>query len=109
MNDPIDHPPQLERLATGIPGLDTVLGGGLFRTGVYMLHGQPGSGKTILANQICHHHVAQGGRAVYVTLLAESHARMLQHLRPLSFFDDSAIPERLSYLSAFHDLEAEGL
>jgi len=101
--------PSLERLSSGIPGLDMVLGGGFFRSGVYILHGPPGSGKTILANQLCYRHVAAGGRAVYVTLLAESHARMLQHIRPLSFFDEKAIPDELSYISAFHDLESDGL
>ncbi len=101
--------PLLERLSSGIPGLDIVLGGGFFRSGVYIVHGQPGSGKTILANQLCYRHVAAGGRAVYVTLLAESHARMLQHIRPLSFFNEKAIPDELSYISAFHDLESDGL
>lgn len=101
--------PTLERLSSGIPGLDVVLGGGFFRSGVYIVHGLPGSGKTILANQLCYRHVAAGGRAVYVTLLAESHARMLQHIRGMSFFDERAIPDELSYISAFHDLEAEGL
>jgi circadian clock protein KaiC len=99
----------LERLSSGVPGLDLVLGGGFFRSGVYIVHGLPGSGKTIFANQLCYRHVAAGGRAVYVTLLAESHARMLQHIRALSFFDEKAIPDELSYISAFHDLEADGL
>jgi circadian clock protein KaiC len=101
--------PALDRLPSGIAGLDLILGGGFFRAGVYIVHGLPGSGKTIFGNQLCYRHVAQGGRAVYVTLLAESHARMLQHLRSLSFFDEAAIPDRLSYISAFHDLEADGL
>lgn len=108
MHEPTTATP-LDRLPSGIPGLDAVLGGGFFRSGVYIVHGLPGSGKTIFANQLCYTHVAGGGRAVYVTLLAESHARMLQHLRPLSFFDESIIPDRLSYISAFHDLEADGL
>ena len=109
MNAPDLTPTQLERLSSGIAGLDAILGGGFFRSGVYIVHGLPGSGKTILANQLCYRHVASGARAVYVTLLAESHSRMLQHLRKLSFFDERAIPERLSYISAFHDLEADGL
>jgi circadian clock protein KaiC len=101
--------PVLQRLPSGIAGLDTVLGGGFFRAGVYILHGLPGSGKTILANQICYGHVADGGRAVYVTLLAESHSRMLQHIAGFGFFDESAIPDRLTYLSAYNDLEQDGL
>jgi circadian clock protein KaiC len=99
----------LGRISSGIPGLDTVLGGGFFESGVYLIHGMPGCGKTILANQLCYRHVANGGSAVYVTLLAESHSRMLQHIKPLSFFDEAAIPDRLSYLSAFGDLESDGL
>ena len=106
---PISTLTALQRLPSGIPGLDTILGGGFFRSGVYILHGLPGSGKTILANQLCYHHAANGGRAVYITLLAESHSRMLQHIHSLSFFDETAIPDRVSYLSAFHDLETDGL
>lgn len=99
----------LDRLPSCIPGLDEVLGGGFFRSGVYILLGMPGSGKTIFANQLCYGHVKAGGRAVYVTLLSESHSRMLQHLRGMHFFDESVIPERLSYISAFRDLEVDGL
>jgi circadian clock protein KaiC len=98
-----------ERLATGIAGLDTILRGGFFRGGIYIIRGQPGAGKTILANQICFAEIAAGRRALYVTLLAESHARMIANLRSLSFFDDRKIPESLYYVSAFGALEQDGL
>jgi len=101
--------PALDRLPSGIAGLDTILGGGFFKSGVYIVQGLPGCGKTIFANQMCFSHVAAGGAAVYVTLLAESHARMLQHLRSMSFFDESVMPSKLSYISAFQDLQSEGL
>jgi circadian clock protein KaiC len=99
----------IERLHSAVPGFDQILGGGLFRTGVYIVQGLPGCGKTILANQICYGHVAAGGAAVYVTLLSESHSRMIQHLSTLSFFDVKAFPDQLAYISAFHDLESGGL
>ena len=105
----IDDIGPIERLRSAVPGLDQILGGGLFRTGVYIVQGLPGCGKTILANQICYGHVAEGGSAVYVTLLAESHARMIQHLSSLSFFKVEAFPNQLAYISAFHDLESSGL
>ena len=38
----------IDRMSTGVPGLDTVLGGGLLKGGVYMVTGPPGGGKTIL-------------------------------------------------------------
>jgi circadian clock protein KaiC len=99
----------MDRFPTGISGLDTITRGGLLASGVYIVQGTPGSGKTILANEICYRHVARGGRAIYVTLLAEAHSRMLQHLRSMSFFDESVIPEKLYYVSAFRMLEDEGL
>ena len=64
------------RLTTGIPELDVVLHGGLMRGGSYVVAGTPGAGKTILGNQLCFHHVAGGGQALYVTALSESHGRM---------------------------------
>jgi len=101
--------PALDRLPSGVAGLDIILGGGFFKSGVYIVQGLPGCGKTIFANQMCFGHVATGGSAVYVTLLAESHARMLQHLRSMRFFDESVMPSKLSYISAFQDLQSEGL
>ena len=108
-SNPADTIAPIERLHSAVPGLDQILGGGFFRSGVYIIQGLPGCGKTILANQICYGHVAEGGAAVYVTLLAESHARMIQHLSTLSFFDMKAFPDNLAYISAFHDLESGGL
>ncbi|HEU4600840.1 MAG TPA: ATPase domain-containing protein [Steroidobacteraceae bacterium] len=99
----------MDRFPTGIAGLDTITRGGLLASGVYIVQGVPGSGKTILANEICYRHVAHGGRAIYVTLLAEAHSRMLQHLRSMAFFDESVIPDKLYYISAFRMLEDEGL
>ena len=75
-----------DRFLTGVPGLDTILGGGVFEGGIYIVHGAPGAEKTILGNQICFAHAAQGRHALYITLLAESHARMIGHMRRLGFF-----------------------
>ena len=97
------------RLATGIRGLDTVLMGGLFRGGLYLLAGLPGTGKTILSNQVCFNHVASGGRAVYVTLLVEPHGQMVSHLQSLSFYDPSVVGDSMVYVSGYTELEKEGL
>jgi len=85
------------------------LEGGFIAAGVYIVQGPPGGGKTILANQMCFHHAANGRRVVYVTLLAESHARMFAHLRRMAFFDEAAIPERVYYIGGYSTLQAGGL
>lgn len=100
---------QLKRVLTGVPGLDLVLGGGLFETGVYIIQGGAGAGKTILANQICFSHAAHQRRAVYYTLLTESHDRLLEFLQPLSFFDATRLVSGINFVSGFKVLELEGL
>jgi circadian clock protein KaiC len=99
----------IERLPSGIPGLDTILCGGFTKGGIHLLQGPPGAGKTTLGNQVCYHHAASGGRALYVTLLAESIDRMLLHLGTMRFFDGSRLSEQLSYISGLQALDSEGL
>ncbi|HET6467902.1 MAG TPA: ATPase domain-containing protein [Geminicoccaceae bacterium] len=99
----------VERLPTGIEGLDLILGGGLFAGGLYMVQGPPGSGKTILTNQLCFHLAGQGRRVAYLTLMAEAHDRMLRHLQSLAFTNLSLLPDPLYYASAYAILEEEGL
>lgn len=99
----------LPRLQTGVPRLDFILEGGLVRGATYSLVGAPGTGKTVLANQIAFNHVKSGGRGLYVTLLSENHTRLLGNLRTLTFFDATAVPEKLFYVSGYRLLEREGL
>src|ERR1700709_1390813 len=99
----------IERLSSGVPGLDTILCGGFTKGGIHILQGSPGAGKPALGNQVCYHHAASGGRALYVTLLAESIDRMLLHLGTMHFFDGSRLPEQLCYISGLQTLDNEGL
>src|SRR5690348_3544694 len=76
-----------QRLPSGIKGLDAILQGGFIKGDSYIVIGSPGTGKTILSNQIAFHHIASGGgRVVFLTVLTEAHDRMISHMRPLSFF-----------------------
>lgn len=100
---------RIERLASGVSGLDRILHGGFARGGIHILQGAPGVGKTTLANQICYNHAAAGGRVVYVTLLSETHARMLLNLGTMSFYDPDRLLEQVSYISGFGALQSDGL
>ncbi|MFP2904192.1 RAD55 family ATPase [Pyxidicoccus sp. 3LFB2] len=97
------------RVPTGVPGLDTLLRGGWLRGGTYIITGVPGTGKTILGNQFCFSTVARGGKAIYLTVLAESHSRMVLHLQDMPFFRKEEIGRTLNYESGYASLKADGL
>lgn len=102
--------PETARVESGIPRLDFILKGGFFRGGMYTVYGPPGAGKTILANQLCFNLIAgSGATCVYLTLLAESTGKMVQHLKGMSFFDMSAVGSRLKYIAGYSVLRSSGL
>ena len=64
------------RASTGVPGLDEILGGGLPTNHLYLLDGEPGTGKTTLALQFLLAGSKVGARGLYVTL-SESRAELV--------------------------------
>ena len=70
------------KVSTGVPGLDDVLGGGLPKGRLYLVEGDPGTGKTTLGLQFLLEVVRRGETTLYITLtetadelraVAESH------------------------------------
>src|SRR5580698_9371937 len=57
-----------ELASTGIPGLDLVLNGGLPKNRMYLIEGDPGSGKTTLGLQFLRAGIERGEKVLYVTL-----------------------------------------
>jgi circadian clock protein KaiC len=56
------------KLKFGIPGLDEILSGGLARGRLFLVEGEPGSGKTTLALQFVLAGAEAGERSLYITL-----------------------------------------
>jgi circadian clock protein KaiC len=97
----------LERFETGVPNLDLVLGGGLLRGTIVMVLGPPGSGKTILAQQITFHAAARGEAALYFTGYSETHDKLLAHNRSLRYFSADVIGTRVQ-MASLPDLLEQG-
>ena len=57
----------MERLNTGVPGLDEVLGGGIIKDSFLLIAGPSGTGKTIMCLQIAYNHLVNGGRTIFVS------------------------------------------
>src|SRR5438093_3722603 len=75
------------KLATGVPGLDAVLGGGLPEYSFNLIAGAPGSGKTTLAQQIMFATASRERPALYFTVLGEPPLKMLRYQQQFTFFD----------------------
>ncbi|HEY1014981.1 MAG TPA: ATPase domain-containing protein [Herpetosiphonaceae bacterium] len=97
---------QLHRIPTDIEPLDTVLGGGFFAGSVYIMIGVPGSGKTTMANHICHNVVARGGTAVCLTVLTETHSRLFAYLRQFAFFRDNDVGSAVVYVNGYREFKS---
>jgi circadian clock protein KaiC len=106
---PRQHAANDGNVTTGVAGLDDILGGGFVEGGLYLIEGMAGAGKTILSSQIGFHRVAQGDMVLYITLIAESHTKLLSHLRGLSFYNADAISDRMLFVSGYHELMRDGL
>lgn len=88
-----------DRVATGVPGLDTILGGGPLPGTLVFVVGVAGVGKTVLAQQMAFHSAAGGVPVVYFTALSEPHDKLLRHLQGFRFFDPAAIGQQVQLLN----------
>lgn len=106
---PENSAPDAGVLQTCVSGLDVVLGGGLPAGSLYLIQGLAGSGKTTLACQIGFNHAKQGKKVLILTLLGESHAKMISHFSKFSFYDEALIGKELMFFSAYSSLIKGGL
>ena len=107
---------QSPRDTTGIPGLDYILGGGLPPHRLYVVEGDPGSGKTTLALQFLREGVRLGQRVLYVTLsetLEELNDVAMSHnwtLDGIDLLELNSLSERLvedANYTVFHPSDVE--
>ncbi len=89
----------IRSLPSGVPGLDSVLGGGLPEYSFNLIAGGPGSGKTILAHQIMFANATIERPALYFTVLGEPTLKMLRYQRQFSYFDPSLAGSAIQFVN----------
>lgn len=89
----------IRRLATGVPGLDRILGGGLPEFSFNLIVGPPGTGKTTLAHQIMFALATPERPALFFTVLGEPPLKMLRYQQQFSFFDSDKVNKSIRYVN----------
>jgi circadian clock protein KaiC len=97
----------INRLATGVQGLDDVLGGGLPEYSFNILAGPPGCGKTTLAHQVMFALATAERPALYFTVLGEPPLKMFRYQQQFDFFDSEKINDSIRFINLGDDM-AEG-
>ncbi len=90
---------KINKLPTGVPGLDEIVGGGLPEFSFNIIAGAPGSGKTTLAHQFVFANATPERPALYFTVLGESAIKMLRYQQQYTFFDPAMLPGSIRFIN----------
>ncbi|KQV46992.1 protein kinase [Pelomonas sp. Root1217] len=99
----------INRLATGVQGLDQVLGGGLPEFSFNIIAGPPGCGKTTLAHQMMFALATPERPALYFTVLGEPPLKMLRYMQQFEFFDSVQVNRSIYFINLADDTAAGDL
>ena len=99
----------IRKLATGVCGLDEILGGGIPEFSFNIIAGTPGCGKTTLAHQIGFANATVKKPALYFTVLGEPVLKMLRYQQQYSFFDLAKLGNAIRFINLSGVLEKQDL
>lgn len=100
---------KINKLPTGVPGLDEILGGGLPEFSFNIIAGTPGCGKTTLAHQFVFANATPEHPALYFTVLGEPALKMLRYQQQYTFFDFSRLNSSVRFINLSQALVDQGL
>ncbi|MEO8131845.1 MAG: ATPase domain-containing protein [Bryobacteraceae bacterium] len=100
---------KINKLPTGVPGLDEILGGGLPEFSFNIIAGAPGCGKTTLAHQFVFANATPERPALYFTVLGEPALKMLRYQQQYAFFDLSKLNTAVRFINLSDVLVQRGL
>jgi circadian clock protein KaiC len=99
----------MERLSTGNARLDEILGGGLVLNSITLVVGEPGSGKTILAEQCVFANATPERPALYLSTVSEPFDKLLRFGKSLEFFESSELGRSVFYADLGDAVHEDGL
>ena len=85
------------RVQTGSTQADEILGGGFPANSINIVMGQPGTGKTIFAEQLLFHNAGEDRPSLYVSTLSEPMTKMVTYVQRFDFFDVDRLSGDIQY------------
>jgi circadian clock protein KaiC len=96
----LNHPASNERISSGVPRLDTMLGGdGFYRGSTVLVSGTAGTGKTTISAHFAHATCARGERCLYLAF-EESPQQLVRNMKSIGVDLGAAMKKGLLRLEA---------
>jgi circadian clock protein KaiC len=83
------------RLPSGVPGLDKVLGGGFYEGSLILLSGIPGTGKTTFIMQSLFNAAKNNERCLYITSITEPLKKLIAFTSQFDFFEREHLDKKI--------------
>jgi len=97
----------IERIKTGIPGLDEILSGGIPKDSLFLIAGPAGVGKTVMCVQIVYNNILQGRKAVFVSF--DEGKKLIRYMKSFGWDLEPLINEGKLALLDFIAIKEKGV
>ncbi|MES2641667.1 MAG: ATPase domain-containing protein [Myxococcota bacterium] len=98
-----------DRITSGNPRADEILGGGFPKNSINVIMGLPGTGKSLFAEQLVFSNASDDRPIVYLTTMSEPLAKVLTYLQRFSFYDDTKMGSQVIYDDIGPQLAKDGI
>lgn len=99
----------MNRITTGNLELDTILEGGFPENSINIIMGLPGTGKTIMAEELMFTNATPERCGLYISTVSEPLDKIIRYLQGFSFFEPASIGEAILYEDISAALRTDGL
>lgn len=106
---PPEHAAAIDRISTGNPVTDRILGGGFPANTINIVMGHPGTGKTVFVEQILFANAGDERPVLFFTTLGEPLAKVVRFVQGFGFYDESKMGTSVHYEDVGAELAENGV